>query len=88
MFRFSIALLGANCLMFVGQNADTITIGRALGSTALAYYALAYRIQRFPLQFIGSAINDVALPIFSRLQQDSGRRESWFFTADTVHRAG
>ena len=82
IFRFSIAVPpGANCLMFVGQKRGHHVIGFVLGSTALAYYALAYRIQRFPLQFIGSAINDVALPIFSRLQQDPGRRESWFFTA-------
>ena len=52
-----------------------------LGSTALAYYALAYRLQRFPLQLIGSAVNDVSLPIFSRLQNDVRRVEAWFLTA-------
>ena len=86
MFRFSIALLGANCLMFVGQNADTITIGRALGSTALAYYALVYRIQRFPLQFIGSAINDVALPIFSAPPARAWPTGELVLHGDTFHR--
>ena len=81
MLRFSIPLLGAQMLMFVGQNADNVVIGRVLGSTALAYYALSYRLQRFPLQLIGSAVNDVSLPVFSRLQHEPERREAWFLTA-------
>jgi O-antigen/teichoic acid export membrane protein len=81
MFGFSIGLLGAQLLLFVGQNADNVAIGRVLGSTALAYYALSYRLMRFPLQLIGSAVNDVSLPIFSRLQDDARRLEAWFLTA-------
>ena len=81
LFRFSLPLLGAQLLSFAGYNADNIAIGRVLGPTALAYYALAYRLQRFPLQIIGSAVNDVSLPIFSRLQSDPQRREAWFLIA-------
>ena len=81
MFRFSLPLLAAQLLSFVGYNADNIIVGRVLGATALAYYALAFRLQRFPLQIIGSAVNDVSLPIFSRLQGHPQRREAWFLTA-------
>ena len=81
MFRFSIPLLGAQLLYFVGHNADNVAIGRALGSAALAYYALAFRLQLFPLQLIGSVVNDVSLPVFSRIHDDRQRLESWFLAA-------
>ncbi|WP_162942252.1 lipopolysaccharide biosynthesis protein [Desertimonas flava] len=81
LFRFSVGLLGAQLMMFASQNADNLVIGRVLGPTALAYYAVAYRLQRFPLQLIGSAVNDVALPVFSRLQDEPERIRNWFITA-------
>jgi PST family polysaccharide transporter len=81
MFGFSVGLVGAQLLWFAGQNADNIVIGRVLGPTALAYYALSYRLQRFPLQLIGSVVNDVSLPIFARLQDQPDRMRGWFFTA-------
>jgi PST family polysaccharide transporter len=81
MSRFSAGLLGSQILGFAWQNVDNIAIGRVLGPTALAFYALSYRLQRFPLQLIGSSVNEVSLPIFSRLQDAPGQREAWFLTA-------
>ena len=87
MFRFSIPLLASQLLSFVGYNADNIVIGRVLGATALAYYALAFRLQRFPLQVIGSAVNDVSLPIFSRLQGHPRTSRSLVPHCHPLHRA-
>lgn len=81
MMGFSTALLGSLLLTFAGQNVDNIVIGRALGPTALAFYAIAFRIQRFPLQLIGGVVNDVALSVFSRLQDERDRMLQWFLKA-------
>jgi O-antigen/teichoic acid export membrane protein len=81
MSRFSLGLLGSQLLGFAWQNVDNIAIGLVLGPTALGFYALSYRLQRFPLQLIGSSVNEVSLPIFSRLQDEPERRESWFLIA-------
>lgn len=81
MFAFSIGIVGAELLAFSTQNVDNIAIGKVLGPTALAFYALSFRIQRFPIQLIGSVVNDVALPVFSRLQDDRRLMGQWFCTA-------
>jgi len=81
MFGFSVGLVGAQLLAFAGQNTDNIVIGRVVGPTALAYYALSYRLQRFPLQLVGSVVNDVSLPVFARLQDQPDRMRGWFLTA-------
>jgi PST family polysaccharide transporter len=81
MLGFSTGLLGSQLLIFAGQNTDNIVIGRVLGPAALAFYALAFRIQRFPLMMIGIGVNDVALSVFSRLQDDRERMAQWFCKA-------
>ncbi|GIG29362.1 lipopolysaccharide biosynthesis protein [Cellulomonas marina] len=81
MAGFSSKMLASNLLLYVGGNADNILIGRFLNPTQLAFYALSYRLLRMPLQMIGSVVNGVALPIFSRLQDDDERTASWLLVA-------
>ncbi|WP_176819067.1 lipopolysaccharide biosynthesis protein [Quadrisphaera sp. DSM 44207] len=81
MWSFSAQMMASNFLVYLGNNADNIIIGRVLNATELAFYALAYRLLRLPIQMVGSVVNGVALPLFARLQDDDARSASWFRTA-------
>jgi PST family polysaccharide transporter len=77
---FSRNVFGAQLLNFVGQNADNLLIALRLGPTALANYALSYRILTLPLQVLGQTANRVIFPVFSRLVDD-GQRQARYFSA-------
>ncbi len=68
-----IRLFLSRVLAFVGSNADNILVGLYLGARALAFYALSYRFITLALQTVGRMVNVVALPLFSRLQDDPAR---------------
>jgi len=84
MWAFSLGLLGARMLGFVRTNADNVLIGWREPAAELAFYGLAYRLLRMPIQMFGSVVNDVALPIYSRLQDDVTRMRSWFLISSQV----
>lgn len=67
---YSLNLTGFNLLNYFARNADYILIGRFLGAVPLGYYTLAYRIMFYPLQNISTVVGRVALPLFSRIQED------------------
>jgi O-antigen/teichoic acid export membrane protein len=69
---YSANLTGFNVLNYFARNADYILIGRFLGAVPLGYYTLAYRIMFYPLQHISTVVGRVALPLFSRIQEDDG----------------
>jgi len=57
-------------LWYFYSQADVFIIGRILGSTALGYYSIAMHIASLPLQKVGSIINQVGLPAYSKIQSD------------------
>ena len=81
MWGFSIGILGSRFLSFFGSNFDNLLIGRYESATQLAFYALSYRFLRLPLEMIGSVVNNVALPVFARLQDDQARLRAWYLQA-------
>lgn len=60
---------------FIYSQADTVIGGKLLGKEPLGAYAIAMEIASMPMQKVSSVLNQVALPAFSRIQ-------------DEVHRAG
>jgi O-antigen/teichoic acid export membrane protein len=69
----SVNLSGAHLLNYCARNADSVIIGRFLGTTALGYYQMAYTIMMYPLSYITDAITSVSLPVLSKLQADDAR---------------
>ncbi len=55
-------------LVYLERNADSMIIGRVLGSAALGLYAMAYKVMLFPLQNITGVANRALLPAMSRRQ--------------------
>ena len=81
MWGFSVGILGSRFLSYFGSNVDNLLIGRFESATSLAFYALSYRFLRLPLEMIGSVVNNVALPVFAKLQDDQARLRAWYLQA-------
>lgn len=60
---------------FIGTlvlNVDYILVGRILGTTALGFYTLAYRIPELVIRSINLVVGKVAFPVLAKLQVDMG----------------
>jgi PST family polysaccharide transporter len=84
LFSFGVSILGSNLLNFLNRRSDDLLIGAFLGSTALGYYSVAYKILYTVTDLIASVGSRVALPAFSRLQHDKKRTLKAFYTTTEV----
>lgn len=67
-----------NVINYVSRNLDNIIIARVCGASALGIYAKAYGLMLLPLSQIMDPLASVAMPLFSRLQDDPARLRSAF----------
>jgi O-antigen/teichoic acid export membrane protein len=85
LFGFGINILALNFLGFINNRSDDLLIGYFLGSVALGYYAIAYRILTIMTQLLVNSTNQVALPTFSRLQTEPDRfRHAYYRLTQTT----
>ena len=84
LFSFGISMLGTSLVAFISKQADVAVIGYFLGPAALGYYNVAYRLFRMLNQSIGKTINNVAWPVFSRLQDNTDRLRNAFYESSQV----
>jgi PST family polysaccharide transporter len=70
IFVFSIHMIGFQIVHFFSRNIDYLLIGKFLGSEALGFYTLAYKLMLVPLQNISWVISRVIFPAFSKIQTD------------------
>jgi O-antigen/teichoic acid export membrane protein len=73
LWGFGINTFGFNVLTFFHSRADDLLIGYFLGATALGYYSVAYRVLTILTYLLVNTSQQVALPVFSRLQDDLPR---------------
>ena len=73
LFAFGINMVGINILNFFVTSGDNLLIGYFLGSTALGYYDLAYRLLLVVTSLFVGVISSIAMPIFSSIQDDLPR---------------
>ncbi|MBD2205072.1 lipopolysaccharide biosynthesis protein [Calothrix sp. FACHB-1219] len=81
LFAFGINVVGMNALNFLNTRSDDFLIGYFLGSVALGYYTVAYRILLIVNQLMVGTIQKTALPVFSRLQAEPERLRQALYTA-------
>jgi O-antigen/teichoic acid export membrane protein len=81
LLNFGVNILGLNFLGFFNNRSDDLLIGYFLGSTALGYYSVAYRILTVMTELLVGTSSKVALPAFSRLQQEPDRFRKAFYSA-------
>lgn len=55
-------------IVYFERNADSMIIGRMLGSAVLGVYSMAYKVMLFPLQNISNVASRAVFPALSRLQ--------------------
>jgi lipopolysaccharide exporter len=70
IIRFGIPLAGANFVNYILLNVDYVFVGHLLGATELGVYMLAFTVASWPYGVMGSVINSVAMPAFSRVKHD------------------
>jgi O-antigen/teichoic acid export membrane protein len=56
---------------FVQQNTDYFIVGSALGSNALGYYSMAYKLSELPNVALGEPVAEVTFPSFARMKHRS-----------------
>ena len=81
LFSFGINVLGIRLLNFFNRRSDDFLIGYFLGTVALGYYNIAYQLLLIMTQLLTSITTKVAMPMFSRLQQDLPRLRRGFYAA-------
>ncbi len=64
---------GMRIVSYIGHNFDYMLIGRVLGTHALGYYMLAYRIMLYPVQNLSRIIGRITTSAYARLQGDTLR---------------
>jgi PST family polysaccharide transporter len=83
LFSFGINVLVMNILEYINIRADDFLIGYFLGPVALGYYSIAYRLMMIVLDLLTNTMNQVAIPLFSRLQKEPERmREAFYRVAE------
>jgi PST family polysaccharide transporter len=79
LFPFGIQVMMNNLLVFVNRNSDSLLISYFLGSTALGYYNIAYKLMSLTFQLVSKTVSQVGMPAFARLQNDKKRLWKAFF---------
>ncbi|MEL6490819.1 MAG: lipopolysaccharide biosynthesis protein [Cyanobacteria bacterium J06621_3] len=81
LFSFGISLLALNFIGFFNKRGHELLIGYYLGPVPLGYYAIAHRVLETLMHLLVKTTSQVALPTFSRLQEDLGQFRKVFYTA-------
>jgi len=70
LFGFGKWIMGSSILIFLLTQGDDIFVGKLLGTIALGFYQLAYRISNMPATEITHVISQVTFPTYSKLQDN------------------
>jgi PST family polysaccharide transporter len=70
-----------NVVLYVARNADSMVVGRMLGSAALGVYSMAYRLMLFPLQNMTFIVARVLFPIMSRKHESTAEVAALYLRA-------
>ena len=78
MVRMGAYLIGTSLVGTISRTADRIMIGYGLGNTAAGFYANANRLIMLPTTQVNMPLSSVAVPVFSRLQNDPERFREFY----------
>lgn len=71
-------ILVATAILRVGEQADTIWLGRFLGTAPLGQYRYGYRLSSTPYTALLAGASYVLFPAFARIAEEKGRFEAAF----------
>jgi len=81
LLMFGLTVAATHMLWFVYRYADLAIITFLLNTVQLGYYWLALQIMSVPAEKIVLAVNQIAYPAYSRMQDDARRMQDWFARA-------
>ncbi len=81
LFSFGVNVMGMNLFYFFSRRSDDLLIGYFLGSSALGYYTVAYRVFSILTELLTATIAKVSLPTFARLQHEPERLRNALYKA-------
>jgi O-antigen/teichoic acid export membrane protein len=81
LFGFGMKVAADRLLTSVSRRGDDFLVGVFLGPVALGFYSVAYRILTLITELFTRTISTVALPTFSRMQDDRERLLRGFYSA-------
>ena len=81
MLKFGGHLTGFNCLHYFSRNLDNVLIGRSVGAVALGLYSRAYNLLMFPMRQVNQPLQNVAMPVLSRLQNEPAMYRNYYCRA-------
>lgn len=73
LFGFGKFLTASTIVNYALTQGDDACVGKVLGSDALGFYGLAYRLSNLPATSISHVLNRVTLPAYSAMQHDLDR---------------
>lgn len=79
LFSFGVNVMGFSFVNFFNRRSDDFLIGYFLGSVALGYYSVAYKLLLIMTELLTRVIEKVAMPSFSKLQQEPERMRNAFY---------
>jgi len=81
LFSFGSSIVVMNLLNFLNRQSDDLLIGVVLGTRALGYYSVGYRILLLLTDVMTRTIESVAFPLFSKIQGDLVRLRGAYLMA-------
>jgi O-antigen/teichoic acid export membrane protein len=84
LFSFGSNIVAMNIVNFLNRRSDDLMIGVVLGTRALGYYSVGYRILLLLTDVMTRTIESVAFPLFSRVQGDLARLRRGYLMATQV----
>lgn len=79
LFHFGFNVVGIKLLDFVNRRSDDFLIGYFLGTKALGYYTIAYRLLFIIIKLLTGVTTSVAYPTFSRMQHNPEKMRRAFY---------
>lgn len=76
--KFGAGITGFDLINYFSRNADSILIGKFLGSGPLGLYSKAYQLLMLPITQLRNPLNAVAFPALSTLQNEKYKYQSFY----------
>ncbi len=78
LLRFGTSIMSSRVLWYTYISSDAMIVGKLLGDKLLGYYSMAMQLSMLPMQKVTGIVNQVAFPVFSRLQDDRESLKTYF----------
>jgi len=84
MVQFGGTVTLNSLVVYLAYNTDKILLGRYWGTGALGIYGRSYQLVNMPIEQLNGAVDSVAFPVLSRLQDDPSRSRNYFLKGYTL----